>query len=702
PHYRLFMPTIGKGPYSYEFINVEDAEQDSHSLLNFTKRLLALRKQHTKVFGRGSFDSIPVENQRVLAFVREHEETKILVVANLSRFTQSVHLPVSDLYRGLTPVELFSQSAFPAFSDEPYHMLLAPHGFLWFALEPEEVIQKKRTEEWSTAPALADRELPLLKVPEGIENLLIKTLVQERGMERLQELLPAFLQDQRWFGSREEQVQSVTISDAVRLQAKPRPAYLSILEVALENRSEIYSLPLYVTPEEEAAEILETQEAAAIAWVDTPAGRGLLHDATVHPEFWLTLFRWWQTGGKGRSLKGLYVTAMDRKIQREPVHSARRLSGEQSNSAAIVDDRFFVKLYRRLERGTNPETEMLDYLTSTGFQFIPSLHGKLSFNRPGEHFALGVVQEALSVEQDGWDYALDIMGRFLDRVTELAPPEEELPLSIDDAVPTRLEEVAPEALSLARVLGIRTAELHLSLARAQEPDLHPVPGAEDGLTSLIGRVRAEAARTRQMLNQHAPDMKTPAALWESGLRRLNEIEQSSPPRQLIRIHGDYHLGQVILADGEFYILDFEGEPARSLQERRQRDHAIRDVAGMLRSLEYAALVTWKNREVDHPELRAWTEYLVGWLESIFLNAYFSASEDAPFVQPASTRSDLLWTYLFDKALYEIRYEINHRPSWVWLPMHGLTRLLENPDRFSVSFDDAIGDTPEHKRPERHQ
>ena len=682
-HHQLFLPMISRGPYSYEFVNVEDAERNSHSLLSFMKRLLALRKQHARVFGRGSMTMIPLENQAVLAFVREYEGDRILVLANMSRFTQSVMLPITEDLQGLTPVELFSQNPFPAFSDDEYHLLLAPHGFLWMALEPEEVIQKRKGAKESGLTSTVGRDLPVIRVPEGLENVLVKTLVQNQGMEKFEALLPAFLSDQRWFGSRGELIRKVRLADAVRLKAHPLPIYLSVLHVDVDGRRDTYALPLALTPEDEAQTIIDTTPHAAIAWIETPKSRGLLHDAAVHEDFWLKLFRWWQRGSRGRSLKGLYVAEMDRQLAGETVSSARVLSGEQSNSSAIIDDKFFVKLYRRLEVGLNPETEMLEYLTESGFQFVPALYGKLSFSRPRERYALGVVQEALSVEQDGWDYALDIIGRFLDRVTELSPPADELPTSFSDTIPTRLEEVAPEMVSLASVLGIRTAELHLALSKAEAGGLTPEEPSPDDLPRLVERVKNEIARTRKSIEDDYPKASPiDDELWDRGLRFLDDVAELGIPSSKIRIHGDLHLGQVILSDGEYYILDFEGEPARSLEERRRSDYGLRDVGGMLRSIEYAALSAWHRREEEDEELKEWVRYLVEWSEAIFLDGYFSASEEGPYAQPDHLREPLVWLYLLDKALYEVRYELNNRPSWAWLPLDGLQRILRRLERLA--------------------
>jgi maltose alpha-D-glucosyltransferase/alpha-amylase len=243
--------------------------------------------------------------------------------------------------------------------------------------------------------------------------------------------------------------------------------------------------------------------------------------------------------------------------------------------------------------------------------------------------------------------------------------------------PGWLEDVAPEILSLARVLGIRTAELHLALSRSEDPDIRPLDGTPEDVRSLVERIREEADQTRQMLSQRSDklaDLPRPAD-WDAALRRLDLLSAADANQKKIRVHGDYHLGQVLLANGEFYILDFEGEPARNLEERRRRDFALRDVAGMLRSLEYAALGSYAEREDHDGRLGEWTRRLIKWCERVFQNAYFDIAESGDFVATGNERPLFMWAYLFEKALYEIRYELDHRPGWTWLPLQGLRRLL---------------------------
>ena len=233
-------------------------------------------------------------------------------------------------------------------------------------------------------------------------------------------------------------------------------------------------------------------------------------------------------------------------------------------------------------------------------------------------------------------------------------------------------------ISFARTLGVRTAEMHHALFQAEEEDLHPIEAPADAGAELANRVRGEMADTRDLLARQddlSPGDLPPDAAWTNAEAQLANLETLVGDHQRIRIHGDYHLGQLLRAEGDVFILDFEGEPARPLEERRKRENALRDVAGMIRSLEYAVLAAWEDHADTDPDYTPWINALLYWVEMTFLNAYADTAEDAPFLPEPSVRYSFLWGYLFDKALYEVRYELNHRPDWAWLPLHGLRRLL---------------------------
>ena len=676
PFHQLFMPPINEGIYSYQFVNVEDAKRSAHSLYGFMRRILRLRNQHGKTFGRGSLEVLEVGNQRVFAFLREYEGETILVVANLSRFAQAAYLPL-ERFQGSVPIELFSQAPFPTIGSEDgavaerYPLTLSPHGFYWFVLRPEVI-----TESDDDAEEALDRTLPTLKLAGGLETMLVDTMVQGDAKTQLERILPDYLRVQRWFGSKAKPIREVRLVDAVRLQANPQ-SYLALVRVAFEDGSrERYFLPLTTVPSSGAETLQESFPRAAVAWLRGVEGRTLLYDATASEEFWLALYTATARNWRGRSLQGLYSASATPGQSLPAVDEASVMGVEQSNSSASFGGQVFGKLYRKLEDESNPEVEMLSYLTQAGFAFAPQLQGNLNFRRGEPALSLGIFQSFIPGGSDAWAYALRENGRYLSRTSASTPPEDTLPIRYDDPLPAWLEDSAGESLHLASLLGVRTAELHMTLAQAELPALRPAPTTAEDLSAFAARVRRDAETTLAQLAAQGYDLDREGL--EVALQKLDTLASLTPDWQKIRVHGDYHLGQVIRADSELYILDFEGEPARPLNERRERDQALRDVAGMLRSLEYAGFVSWQTFvEENENSDETWADLLIRWSEAAFLEAYLSTvGNEASFLpQDQEARDLLVWAYQLDKVLYEVRYELGSRPDWVWLPLRGLERLL---------------------------
>lgn len=698
PHHKLFMPPINRGEYAFDVVNVEDANNDPHSLLHFMRRLIALRQQHKKVFGRGTLKMLPVENSSILAFVRQHKDTSILVCANLSRYAQPVQLPPHSAFADAVPVELFGQSPFPAFEDgSPYTIMLGPHGFYWFKLiSQEELNRRALADPEPTAASHSNSNLPVFSVSEGLQNVLIPTMARGRHPERFAKELPEFLEAQRWYGSKGMRIDRVEVEDALRLDTDP-VVYLSIIRVHHDDdTSELFTLPLSTLPGKEGDALLEEHPDAGIIWLNTDAQEEhlLVYDASVTESFWSTLYRWWSEDGRGRSLQGVYEARLTHPSRAVQPDTIRLFSGEQSNSSAVIGDTSFVKLYRRLEDGTHPEKELLAHLTEHEFSFTPELHGTIDFSNHDRTYTLGIVQEALDLDSDGWTYALQSARRFLERVAQTPLPEDaKQPPFLGPThalqLPVSMDNVAPELLSMAEVLGVRTAEMHQTLAEGTTDALRPVDAPEDLGSELRSGIWAEAKETRALLDNHdTPESLDDDVSWNALLRYLTTLSDHSADCKHIRLHGDYHLGQILRADGEFYILDFEGEPARPLEERRRPNNALRDVAGMLRSMEYAVFSAWQRYDGTDPHAEDWVHTLLRWMNVTFLDAYADTAEDNSFLLPRESRYLYLWAYLVEKALYEVRYEINNRPSWAWLPLRGLHRLLDAAPEAESAFQDS--------------
>jgi maltose alpha-D-glucosyltransferase/alpha-amylase len=646
---KLYLPVIVDPEYHYESINVETQQGNPSSLLGWTRRLIELRKRH-RAFGRGSLEFLHPENRKVLAFVRRNETEQILVVANLSRFVQYVELDLSA-FAGYRPVEMFGSVEFPPVGELPYLLTLGPHNFYWFQMQP--VTAKQAGSE------VKHHELPQLVSRGSWEELLAPEL---RGA--LEALLPDYLQARRWFGAKSRRLKSTTVSDAVRIPYSGGVAVLLTIACEyIEGDNETYVLPLTFATGSEAEEVLRNPAAGVLCRVFAAGEPGVLYDAMADAEFAESLL---EAIGRRKRYRGERGA-----IGAHPGHNFERLAGvdgirldaslgkaEQSNNSVIFGERLIMKLFRRIEEGINPDLEVSRFLTEqANFPNIAPLAGSLDYRfRDGRTGTLGMLQGYVPNQGDAWTFTLAQLERYLAH-----------PNALDDY----LERIA--------VLGRRTAELHLALASdPDDPAFAPAPSTMLDQRSVYQSVRSQATQVMSLLRMRLPasvqaDAKRVLSLEGELMGRLKALIQQPITATRIRTHGDYHLGQVLWTGGDFIIIDFEGEPARPLADRRLKRWPLRDVAGMLRSFDYAAHSAHKPRRSSHPASAK------DWLEAVsrtYLAAYYATAGSASFLPPDDhSRSVLLGTFLLEKALYEVRYELNNRPDWVRIPLRGILGLM---------------------------
>ncbi|MBO9306914.1 maltose alpha-D-glucosyltransferase [Thermomicrobium sp.] len=690
PRQRLYLPVIVDAEYHYEAVNVAAQQANPHSLLWWMKRLIGLRKQF-KAFGRGSFEFIPVENRKVLAYVRRYEQETILVVANLSRFVQWAELDLSA-YRGLVPVELFGRIEFPLIGDEPYRVMLGPHSFYWFSLE--------RPRAGEEPVEITTSELPLVPVRESEGTLELGS-----GQRAFEEILPRYLRQRRWFAGKARRIKQVRISEQVPLVTGESPATLVLVTVEYtEGDPEQYVLPLALARGERASEIVERTPHAVIARALVEGSEALLVDALAEPACVRSLI---EQIGRRRRFRGEHgviasqPTAAFRRLVRpdaplpEPVLSR----AEQSNTTVIFPDRVLFKLYRRVEPGPNPELEMERVLSERlGFPHVPPLAGSLEYQPAhGEPMTLGIVLGYVPNEGDAWQYTLDELAGFLERALAYSEDPPSLRLEVESLLdlagqtpPTMVYELIDTYVEAVRLLGQRTGELHRALASVtDDPAFAPEPFSMLYQRSLYQAMRSHLLQTLALLRQQLASL--PVSTREQAdavLQREREIVQVYQkllqkllPAQRTRCHGDYHLGQVLYTGRDFVIIDFEGEPARPLSERRLKRSPLLDVAGMLRSFHYAASATLLEQQQrgllsDLARAEAWLRFWYGWVSAVFLQGYLEVVGSTTLV-PSDSKDlgTLLEAYLMDKAIYEIRYELGHRPDWLAIPLGGVLELL---------------------------
>jgi maltose alpha-D-glucosyltransferase / alpha-amylase len=692
---RLFLPVITDPEYHYEAVNVEAQQNNPNSLLWWMKRLIALRKQYV-AFGRGTLTFLHPENRRVVAFVREYEQQRILVVANLSRFVQYAELDLAA-YEGLVPVEMFGRVEFPRLEQRPFFLTLGPHAFMWFSLEQDPSGQAGEVR----APS---EQAPTLTVPADLEGLLTGP-----NRSRLAAILPAYLRARRWFRSKARRIKSVVLHDAVPLAGKQLQARLAIFDVEFtEGESERYVLPLALAHSEEAERVVREWPQALVAYV-SPEGeeglRWLLYDALYDPTVARTLLA--AIGARKRfNGRSGQVTATP-----TPAHRALRggtselldvnaARAEQSNTSVTFGDRLILKLFRRLEPGINPDLEVGQALTDLGFEHTPAVAGWLAYrSKGGEAAALGILQEFMPNQGDTWDFTLDSVGSYYERAATIEDRPEVGAVSItalleaaQQEVPELAREMVGSYLDAAWLLGRRTADLHAALASVRDdPAFAPEPISELSQRSVLQSVRNQAAealgllarRMRDLPEAARPEAEMVLQLAPEIQARLRSAMGQRVRAARIRVHGDFHAGQVLWTGRDFVLIDFEGEPGRPMSERRHKRTALVDVAGMLRSFHYAALGTLLNQRVggavrpeDVAHLEPWARFWYLWVAASYIRGYSEAAEGQPFMPPETAAfGALLEVATLQKVLYELTYELNSRPDWVSIPLRGLLEQL---------------------------
>jgi maltose alpha-D-glucosyltransferase/alpha-amylase len=712
PH-KLFLPVIIDPEYHYESLNVEAQQNNPRSLLWWMKRMIALRKR-TKVFGRGDIDFLYPDNGKILAFVRSlpaesspsGQEERVLVVANLSRHAQHVELDLSD-YAGDYLIEMQGRTTFPPAGDDLYPLSLGPYQYHWFSLErtPSRIALSKMPE---LADTLAEPEIPTVTVHGDWRALL-----RGRGKERLASAMPDVLRRQRWFGGKAREIREVDIRQVITVGDEGDGTDLEVLIVHVEyvdGEPEEYVVPVGFTPDGIGRRGLPGQ--ALLAHVQG-VGKGVsgeLYDAMADPEAAATLLSLIATGGSVELGDGELVGAPRPALRDDEDvdgHTPHPMRAEQSNTSVIFGDRYLLKILRRLESGVSPDVEVGSFLADHGtFANAPELVGTLDHrSEGGPTRTVALVQRFVQNEGDAWSYTLDELERFGERVLS-EPPRDARPMPkrtpsafalSRSRLPEAVHEVVGPYLESVVLLGQRTAEMHAALATGTDPAFRPEEFTSLYQRSLYQSMRnavrkglAAAKRDVKVVDDRSREHVLALAERESEiLERLKALSTTKMATLRTRIHGDYHLGQVLWTGRDFIIIDFEGEPARPLGERRLKRSPLRDVAGMVRSFQYATASTLQD-QLDrghvtegsdaHEELSSWLDWWLQWVSAAYLRGYAATIRGAGILPDDPSHTALLLdAFLLEKAIYELGYEMNNRPEWVDIPLAGIAQVLDHPE-----------------------
>ena len=678
----LYLPPVMDPVYGYTAVNVEAQSRDRSSLLNWMKRMIAVRKAH-KAFGRGSLKFLSPGNRKILGYVREYAGESILCVANLSRTAQPVELDLAG-FKGRVPVEMLGNTSFPPIGELPYLLTLPGYGVYWFKLHEEAAVPAWHEEMQPPA------ELPVLVMVEGWRSFFPQEVqphrrpVAQKLFDQVeQQVLPGFLAAQRWFAAKDSRIERTALTLRSVWKEARNEWLLGLAEVFTDDLPpQRYFLPL-ATTWQEGEENLSPLLGFTLAKVRQHSQVGVLFDAFADPAFCNALVKAMRLNsqlpfGQGH-LQFSSTTAGDVLIGDSTLYyEVRRPRVLGSNTAVILGDQLFLKGYRHFQSGPNPELEIGRFLTEVSpcHHVIPVLGALEYHGEKGEHATLALLQRFVPNQGDAWSFTLDYLERFLEQCAvtpELAPGED--------------GELHVVYLILMRRLGQRTGELHQALAEsAGVPAFDPEPVTAADLQRWVNSIRVDLVTAihslqNRELSDTARELADQVIASQAGIQaRIDAVVQCPIVAVKTRHHGDYHLGQVLVVENDFVIIDFEGEPARPVAERSQKHSALRDVAGMLRSIDYAAHMAVERLTRERPEDRVTLQPCAERWRMLTAQAFLEGYEEAVagcgvYPQDREAAQALIRLFTLEKVLYEIRYELGSRPAWVTIPLEGLLDLL---------------------------
>ena len=688
----LYLPPIMDPVYGFEAVNVEAQSRSPSSLLNWTKRLIAARRTR-RALGRGSLRFLYPSNRKVIAYMREWDGETILCIANLSRSAQAVELDLSE-FRGRQVIEVLSRSLFPPVGEQPYMLTLQGHSFFWF-----ELAMASEADE-APRPQAAAPEFVTLVMPQGWADL--------SGPHNLplleREVIPAFLPRQRWFAAKDQRLRGARVVAQAELAApeddgangRPNSFSLQIIEAQLgRGERQQYLLPLATSWSPEGSEVRQALLPATLAQLRQARREGALIDAASQERLALALAEAIRLGatlpsGAAGEIRFRHTPGFDQAAWPERL-VVRRLGAEQSNSSVMFEEYAVLKLYRRIQAGPHPEVEMARFLVErAGFANTPPPLATIELAPPdGEPSAIGVLFGFVRNQGDGWTLALDYLLRYLDdALNETAP----------GAAPPGRKAGLPDAdhffIALARQLGLRTAQLHRALAEHGDADPafapEPVTGEDlaewrEDLEQAVSDMLAGLERSRAAMAESARELVDRVLAARQRLSdRIRRLAPDGVMALKTRLHGDLHLGQVIAVQNDFYFIDFEGEPARPLAARRKKGSPLRDVAGMIRSFDYAASAAERQIAETRPAALPLAARLAdSWRQRAvdgFRAAYRRAMRGCRAYPAGKLQAKgLIDFFTLEKAVYEVNYELANRPGWVTIPLNGILRVLAKTD-----------------------
>jgi len=689
----LYLPIILDPAYHYEACNVEAQMANPHSLLWWMRRLLTFRKRW-RALGEGKCEFLQPDNHKILSYILRHEKEIVLVVANLSRFTQPVELNLSE-FKDMVPVELFGRVKFPAIKDTPYFLTLGPHNFFWFSLEE----RLQPMPQSGTAVPLA---LPVIAVGEDWPGVFAG-----RPRERLESVLPEFFKNQAWFAGAANIVKQVSLLDHFLTPLSDgKAAALTLIQVDyVDANSEYYLLPLKLVgnddtscPEKQKITMINRQDGVPLGW---------LVDALPDPNFAATLLNLIHQRTRMRNSNGEIASIPTLAFRRTPERDAAPApvlrDTADGNIIAIFQEQHVLKLFRRLSRGTNPDLEIGRFLASRNFPHCAAIHGAMEYQGSNDvSMTLAMVKAFVPYANNAWDFTLESVTRYFDRVfasaaqgltPELPPSPGPLKLLQPSATPENSEHVGTYQES-ARLLGVRLAELHITLGSGspngefstQPMTPHYLRGVFQNMRSLaVHNLRTLRLQLKTLPADLAPVAQRVSNLESVILQYYRPLIEQSFDAGCIRVHGDCQLNQILWTGRDFVFLDFTGDVRLPVSERRFKRSPLTDVARLLRSFHHAAYAGFHHQvelgAIAHenlPKFEPWVRHWNRTVSRAFLQAYTEQVRPSALLPNDEGKlRQLLLAYILHEVMAELGRELRQHPDNTRAPLNAIIYLTED-------------------------
>ncbi len=688
PH-KLYLPLILDPLYHYESVNVETQQASNSSLLWWMKRVINMRKRF-KAFGRGNIEFIYSENSKVLAFTRSYEEETILVVFNLSRFSQVAEMDLSK-YAGYVPTEVFSKNKFPIIHENrDYVITLSPHDYYWF------VLRKKRS-------ALDDPKHNLLLEFEKWENITDPEIIKTLEID----VLPSFLKHSKWFESRYQKIRRTQILELIDYSTKDHNAYITLLEVRYESRlPELYQVCLAFSEKTKTETITDEYPQAIICKAHINGVTGYLYDGFFDPEIQLRLFN--NIVNKKRLLTRNATMRFigDKKLSQFSQDTddvkPRIMNMRRTNTSILYNNDYLLKIYRKLDKSINPDLQITEFLDKVNFPYIPKYAGKIDLQNHDHAIVLGKIQEAADYQNDARYYFLDLIQRFYETVQMQSDATEQYPLKGTFTRPIRYEEIEDQdmndilnivAVEQVRLLGERTAELHAALASDKEdPEFYPEEFSLHYQRSLFSSFQSPVREVYhklerkydQMPENIRDDVGQIFPLKHKVLRVLKKVYSNKLNIMKIRTHGNFKLRHVLFTGRDFVFINFEGSPGKRYSQRRLKKSPLSDIASIISSFHYIAyegiLKNQNIRKEDINTLRPWAEKWFHYMVQIYLRAYLDKTNGNRFIPDNDEDfKNILNVFLLEKAIHRLNDELEAPSERVLIPTICVLKILEQYD-----------------------